>query len=64
MFNLAIRWEITRDNPAASFLPNPETPRERFLDLKEIGRLSEILCLPDRPANRISVSRVFLPSSR
>jgi hypothetical protein len=31
MFNLAIRWEITRDNPAASFLRNPETPRERFL---------------------------------
>lgn len=43
MFNLAIRWEIRTDNPAAGFIRNPENPRERFLDLKEIGRLSEVL---------------------
>ena len=43
MFNLAIRWEIRTDNPAAGFIRNPEYPRERFLDLKEIGRLSEVL---------------------
>jgi signal transduction histidine kinase len=43
MFNLAIRWEMRPDNPAASFIRNPESPRERFLDLKEIGRVSEIL---------------------
>lgn len=43
MFNLAIRWEIRTDNPAACFIRNPENPRERFLDLKEIGRLSEVL---------------------
>lgn len=43
MFNLAIRWEVRTDNPAASFIRNPENPRERFLDLKEIGRLSEVL---------------------
>ena len=39
MFNLAIRWEIRTTNPAAGFIRNPEYPRERFLDLKEIGRL-------------------------
>ncbi len=43
MFNLAVRWEIRTDNPAAGFIRNPEYPRERFLDLKEIGRLSEVL---------------------
>lgn len=43
MFNLAIRWEIRTDNPAACFIRNLENPRERFLDLKEIGRLSEVL---------------------
>jgi integrase len=43
MFNLAIRWEIRTDNPAAGFIRNPENPRERFLDMKEIGRLSEVL---------------------
>ena len=37
MFNFAIRWEIRTDNPAACFIRNPENPRERFLDLKEIG---------------------------
>jgi integrase len=43
MFNLAIRWEIRTDNPASGFIRNPESPRERFLDLEEIGRLSEVL---------------------
>jgi integrase len=43
MFNLAIRWELRSDNPAASFIRNAESPRERFLDHQEIGRLSEAL---------------------
>lgn len=43
MFNLAIRWEMRPDNPAAGFIRNPENPRERFLDVTEIGRLSEVL---------------------
>jgi integrase len=43
MFNLAIRWEMRPDNPAAGFIRNPENPRERFLDVSEIGRLSEVL---------------------
>lgn len=43
MFNLAIRWEMRGDNPAAAFIRNPENPRERFLDLTEIGRLSTVL---------------------
>jgi integrase len=43
MFNLAVRWELRADNPASAFLRNPEQPRERFLDLKEIARLSEVL---------------------
>jgi integrase len=43
MFNLAIRWEMRTDNPAAGFIRNPENPRERFLDITEISRLSEIL---------------------
>jgi len=43
MFNLAIRWEMRADNPAAGFIRNPENPRERFLDVTEIGRLSEVL---------------------
>ena len=43
MFNLAVRWEMRSDNPASGFIRNPESPRERFLDLEEIGRLSEVL---------------------
>lgn len=50
MFNLAIRWEIRTDNPASGFIRNPESPRERFLDLEEIGRLSEALA--DHPNRR------------
>ena len=43
MFNLAIRWEMRTDNPAAGFIRNPESQRERFLDVTEIGRLSQTL---------------------
>ncbi len=43
MFNLAIRWEMRTDNPAAGFIRNPENPRERFLDITEIARLSDVL---------------------
>ncbi|MBI2717252.1 MAG: tyrosine-type recombinase/integrase [Rhizobiales bacterium] len=43
MFNLAIRWEWRKDNPASGFIRNPEHPRERFLDHTEIARLSEAL---------------------
>jgi integrase len=52
MFNLAIRWELRPDNPAAAFIRNPESPRERFLDLKEIARLSEALA--DHPNQRMA----------
>jgi integrase len=45
MFNLAIRWEIRTDNPAASFIRNPENPRERFLNLDEITKVSELLAI-------------------
>jgi integrase len=40
MFALAVRWKMRADNPASAFIRNPETPRERFLDNKEIERLS------------------------
>ncbi len=43
MFNLAIRWKVRTDNPAAGFIRNPEQPRERFLDRREIERLSDVL---------------------
>jgi integrase len=43
MFNLAIRWEMRTDNPAAGFIRNPENPRERFLDIAEIERLSQVM---------------------
>lgn len=43
MFNLAIRWEMRPDNPASGFFRNPENPRERFLDVNEIERLSKVL---------------------
>jgi integrase len=52
MFNLAIRWEMRPDNPASGFIRNPESPRERFLDLKEIGRLSEVLA--EHPNQRMA----------
>jgi integrase len=43
MFNLAIRWEMRTDNPAAGFIRNPENPRERFLNIDEITKVSELL---------------------
>jgi hypothetical protein len=56
MFNLAIRWQIRTDNPAAGFSRFPEMPRDRFLSADEIKRLAEVhrhdvqpLRRPDRP---------------
>jgi hypothetical protein len=43
MFNLAVRWDMRTDNPAAGFIRNPENPRERFLNLDEITKVSELL---------------------
>lgn len=43
MFNLAVRWDMRADNPAAGFLKNPETPRDRYLSHKEIATLSDVL---------------------
>jgi hypothetical protein len=34
MFALAVRWGMRADNPASSFIRNPEQHRERFLDRK------------------------------
>jgi integrase len=51
MFNLAIRWRIRADNPAAGFARNAEAPRDRYLSTDEIGRLSGALdAHPNRPA--------------
>jgi site-specific recombinase XerD len=58
MFNLPIRWEMRTDNPAASFIRNPESPRERFLHLKEISRVSEILA--EHPNQRLDVIRLLM----
>lgn len=55
MFNLGVRWELRPDNPAAAFIRNPEAPRERFLDLQEIARVSDIL---DSHPNRRGVNIV------
>jgi len=57
MFNLAIRWELCTDNPAKAFLRNPEHPRERFLNAREIDRLTEVL---DRHPNRRGANIVRL----
>src|SRR5581483_4274655 len=43
MFNLAIRWRMRPDNPAAGFHRHPETPRDRFLNADEIKRLADVL---------------------
>lgn len=40
MFNLAIKWKMRDDNPAEGFRRRPETEREVFLSLEEIGRLA------------------------
>ena len=47
MFNLAIRWEMRTDNPAAGFIRNPENPRERFLDIAEIEHPLASTVLPE-----------------
>jgi len=57
MFNLAIRWRIRTDNPAAGFARNPEVPRDRYLSLNEIGRLSVAL---DAHPNRRGADAVRL----
>jgi hypothetical protein len=43
MFNLAIRWRVRTDNPAAGFARNAEAPRDRYLSTDEIARLSVAL---------------------
>jgi integrase len=57
MFNLAVRWRIRSDNPAAGFARNPETPRDRYLSVEEIGRLSAVL---DDHENRRAADAVRL----
>lgn len=57
MFNLAVRWEMRTDNPAAGFIRNPENPRERFLNIEEIGRVSDLL---DNDPNQLMANIVRL----
>lgn len=57
MFNLAIRWRIRTDNPAAGFARNAEAPRDRYLSTDEIGRLSAAL---DAHPNRGAADAVRL----
>jgi integrase len=57
MFNLAIRWRIRTDNPAAGFARNAEAPRDRYLSTDEIGRLSAAL---DAHPNRRAADAVRL----
>lgn len=59
MFNLAIRWQIRTDNPAAGFSRFPEMPRDRFLSADEIKRLADVLA--DHPNRRCAnVIRLLL----
>lgn len=59
MFNLAIRWGVRPDNPAAAFIRNPEQPRERFLTKDEIERLSAELA-KDGTARMANVIRLLM----
>ena len=43
-FNLAIRWKWSEHNPASGVRPNPEEPRDRFLNKTEIAALARALC--------------------
>jgi hypothetical protein len=62
MFNLAIRWRIRADNPAAGFARNAEAPRDRYLSTEEIGRLSAALdAHPNRRTARRSAGRALGP---
>jgi hypothetical protein len=64
MFNLAIRWRIRADNPAAGFARNAEAPRDRYLSTEEIGRLSAALdAHPNRRAAD-AVRLILLTSAR
>lgn len=59
MFNLAIRWQMRADNPAAGFSRFPEIPRDRFLSADEIKRLADVLA--DHPNRRCAnVIRLLL----
>src|SRR5579884_1582219 len=43
LFNLAIRWEMRRDNPAVGVTWNHEEPITRYLSADELGRLTAAL---------------------
>ena len=57
LFNLAIRWEMRRDNPAAGVRLNHEEPLERFLTPDELDRLIAAL-VADR--NRTAARAIWL----
>ncbi len=63
MFNLAIRWRIRTDNPAAGFSRNAQAPRDRHLLPDEIGRLSAALdAHPNRrAADAVRTIRLRVP---
>ena len=64
MFNLAIRWRIRADNPAAGFARNAEAPRDRCLTTDEIGRLSAALDAHPNRCAADAVRRILLTGAR
>jgi integrase len=57
MFNLAIDWEMRRDNPTARITKNIEEPRAVYLSLEEIAKISAELT---KRANQPSANAVRL----
>jgi integrase len=57
LLNLAIRWKMRGDNPAAAVEWNHEDPKTRFLSNAELGRLTAALAA-DR--NRIAANAIRL----
>jgi integrase len=64
MFNLAIRWRIRIDNPAAGFARNAEAHRDRYLSTDEIGWLSAALDAHSNRRAADAVRRILLTGAR
>eukprot|EP00439_Symbiodinium_sp_Y106_P089859 s1_g2395.t1 len=64
MFNLAIRWGLTEDNPAQGIEKNPENRRERYLTKDELARLSAALAEHPRPHSANAIRLLLLTGAR
>ncbi|GEP07213.1 tyrosine-type recombinase/integrase [Methylobacterium oxalidis] len=64
MFSLAVKWELTKENPVTGIERNPERMRTRYLSADELQRLQEALDLYPNQQVANAIRLLLLTGSR